>query len=205
MNINEATHRKVDRMICRTGAGAGRKSVLPDCARHDSRLTKERLLKTAIATTAIMLLLGLSTLTAHSADKPPVQADASEKPARLPMVSDAWARATVPGQSVGAAYMKIDSSYRATLAGIESDVSRSAEVHTMRHQNGVMQMRAQKQFEVPAGQRVELAPGGTHLMLLGLKKPLKAGETIQLNMTFVDGAGATTVVPVSVPVRPFGQ
>jgi copper(I)-binding protein len=173
-------------------------------AERESRL-KERVLNTAVVMAAVMLLLGLTPFNAHAADKRDAQASASSRTTRFPAVSGAWARATVPGQSVGAAYMKIDSPFNATLAGIESDVSQSAEVHTMRHQNGVMQMRKLNKLDIPAGQRVELVPGGAHLMLLGLKKPLKAGETLQLNMTFVDSAGAQTVVPVSVPIRPLGQ
>lgn len=165
--------------------------------RHDLWL-KERFLKMVVTMTAAVLLLGWSALTAHAAGKIDIQA-------RSPAVSGAWARATVPGQSVGAVYMKIDSPVAVTLVGIESDVSRSAEIHSMRHQNGVMQMRAQKQLDVPAGQSIDLAPGGTHLMLLGLKKPLKAGEWLQLQVTFVDVADVKTIVPVSVPIRPFGQ
>lgn len=159
----------------------------------------------AVQRTAMLLLWGLSIFTAQAADKNDTQASTSAHATRSPAISGAWARATVPGQSVGAAYMKIASPVDTNLTGIESDVSQSAEVHSMRRQNGVMQMRAQKQLDVPAGQSIDLAPGGTHLMLLGLKKPLKAGESLQLKMTFVDGAGTKTVVPVRVPIRPFGQ
>jgi copper(I)-binding protein len=203
MNRNSAVHRAAG-MVCgyskRIDCDAGHLVR----ARHDLKL-KESLLKTVIAMTAVSLLLGLPALTAHAADKTDIQTSTPVRAAHAPAISGAWARATVPGQSVGAAYMKIDSPFDTALAGIESDVSQSAELHSMRHQNGVMQMRAQKQLDVPAGQSVDLAPGGTHLMLLGLKKPLKAGESLQLKMTFIDSAGTRTIVPVSVPIRPFGQ
>jgi copper(I)-binding protein len=204
MNKSSAVRRGADQMVYHTRINADLRMSRFVRDERESRL-KERVLNTAIVMAAVMFLLGLTSFNAHAADKRDAQASASSRTTRLPAVSGAWARATVPGQSVGAAYMKIDSPFNATLIGIESDVSQSAEVHTMRHQNGVMQMRAQKQLDVPAGQRVELVPGGAHLMLLGLKKPLKAGETLQLTMTFVDSAGARIVVPVSVPIRPFGQ
>lgn len=75
----------------------------------------------------------------------------------------------------------------------------------MEHQNGVMRMRALGPLQVAAGTTVELAPGGTHLMLLGLNKPLKAGETLQLKMTFARAGQTTTVLVVDLPIRPVGQ
>jgi copper(I)-binding protein len=204
MNKSSAVRRGADQMVYHTRIKADLRMSRFVRAECDSWF-KERVLKMAFVMAAAMLLLGLSTFNAHAADKRDAQASASSRATRLPVVSGAWARATVPGQSVGAAYMKIDSPFNVTLIGIESDVSRSAEVHTMRHQNGVMQMRKLNKLDIRAGQRMELAPGGAHLMLLGLKKPLKVGETLQLNMTFVDSAGAQTVVPVSVPIRPLGQ
>jgi copper(I)-binding protein len=200
MSKSIAVRRGADQMVYHTRINAELQMSRFVHAERDSWL-KERVFNTAIVMAAVMLLLGLSPFKAHAADKRDAQASTSS----LPAVSGAWARATVPGQSVGAAYMKIDSPVNATLTGIESDVSQSAEVHTMRHQNGVMQMRKLNKLDIPAGQPVELAPGGAHLMLLGLKKPLKVGETLQLNMTFVDSAGAKTIVPVSVPIRPLGQ
>ena len=173
-------------------------------ARLDLRVN-ENFLKIATTMAVMSLVVVCSILTAHAADQKDTRPSTSIGTAHSPAISHAWARATVPGQAVGAAYMKIYSAVDTTLTGIESDVSRSVEVHSMRHQNGVMQMRAQKQLEVPAGQGVDLAPGCIHLMLLGLKKPLKAGESLQLKMTFVDGAGNRTIVPVRVPIRPFGQ
>ena len=168
-------------------------------------LSKYGLSRPAAVLACAAFLSGLSPLTADAAGEDGKRTGNKTAASRSPAISDAWARATVPGQDVGAAFMTIDSPVDVRLIGIESDVARTAEIHSMRHQNGVMQMRAQKQVGVPAGQRVELVRGGTHLMLLGLKKPLKAGEEFQLKLTFADSAGARMIVPVSVPVRPFGQ
>jgi copper(I)-binding protein len=120
-------------------------------------------------------------------------------------VKDPWARATVPGQPVGAAYMKIESKTHATLVHVETDVAREVQVHHMQMQDGVMKMRDHGALEVFPGKTVELAPGGLHLMLMGLKKPLDSGDTIALKMTFVDGTKAKSTSVVTVPVRPLGQ
>lgn len=168
-------------------------------------LMKEPLTKMALTMVTAVVLAGFSTVTAYATEKKEKQAATSSGAMRSPSISDAWARATVPGQPVGAAYMKINSATGAVLTAIESDVSPSVQVHSMTHQNGVMQMRKLNKLDIPAGQTVELAPAGNHLMLTGLKKPLKAGESLQLKMTFIDHAGRTVVVPASVPIRPLGQ
>lgn len=125
--------------------------------------------------------------------------------ASAPQVSDAWARATVPGQPVGAAYMKIDSAVAATLTRVETEVAKQVQVHNMQMEGGVMKMRDHGQLEIPAGKMVVLAPGGLHLMLLGLKQPLKAGENVQMTLTFVDANKKKTTSVITVPVRPIGK
>jgi copper(I)-binding protein len=120
-------------------------------------------------------------------------------------VKEPWARATMPGQPVGAAYMKIESTTPATLVQVETDVAREVQVHQMQVQDGVMKMRDQGALELPPGKTIELAPGGLHLMLMGLKKPLNSGDTIALRMTFVDSKKAKSTSVVTVPVRPLGQ
>lgn len=119
-------------------------------------------------------------------------------------VNDPWARATVPKQPTGAVYMKINSTSDATLLSAETPAAKEVQVHTMHMHNDVMRMREHGQLDVPAGKTVDLAPGGLHLMLLGLKKPLAAGETVPLKMTFSDAKGKRTTT-VNVPVRPFGK
>jgi copper(I)-binding protein len=125
--------------------------------------------------------------------------------AHAPKISDAWARATVPGQPVAAAYMKIDSAVAATLTHVETDVAKQVQVHNMQIEGGVMKMREHGQLEIPAGKTVTLAPGGLHLMLLGLKQPLKAGDSIQMQLTFVDANKKKTTSAINVPVRPIGK
>lgn len=116
-------------------------------------------------------------------------------------VTDAWARATVPGQDVGAAYMNLKSDQAAKLVAIKTPVADSVEIHEMSMKNGVMKMRMQEALDLPAGQTVKLEPGGFHLMLIDLKKPLKAGDKIELSLSLKDAKGKLTSKKITVPVR----
>src|SRR3989441_12376110 len=117
-------------------------------------------------------------------------------------VTDAWARATVPGQPVGAAYLNLTSARGATLTRISSDTAGTVQMHAMSEEGGVMRMRELERLELPAGQTVRLAPAGTHLMLLQMKKPLRAGESIALEVTLVDKAGQSSGFGTAGPGRP---
>lgn len=97
----------------------------------------------------------------------------------LVSITDAWVRPTNPGQEVGAAYMTFTSKQDLTLVSIESDVTDSIEIHNMTMENGVMKMRMMENLPLKAGMPYKLAPGGFHLMLFDLKKPLTAG--LQVN------------------------
>lgn len=116
-------------------------------------------------------------------------------------VTEAWARATVPGQKVAGAYMQIKSAMDARLVGVASPVAGSAEVHWMKMEDGTMRMRAIDALDLPAGKAVELAPGGYHIMLFQLKQPLVAGERVALTLEFETSAGEKLQVPVSAEIR----
>jgi hypothetical protein len=88
----------------------------------------------------------------------------------------------VPGQSVAAGYMKLRSSEPATLVGIHTPLAPAAEVHEMSMQGGVMKMRPINRLSLPAGRVVELKPGGYHLMLMNVTKPLKTGDKVPLKL-----------------------
>jgi periplasmic copper chaperone A len=115
-------------------------------------------------------------------------------------VTNAWARAT-PGRSeVGAAYVTVQSPTADRLVAVSSPVATKAELHTMTMSGTVMQMRPVAAIDIPAGQPVTLAPDGLHIMLEGLKKPLRAGQSFPLTLTF-EKAGKKTV---KVAVQPVG-
>ena len=81
-------------------------------------------------------------------------------------ISDAWARATVPGQSVSGAYMHIQSGVPLKLVKVESPIAAISEIHNMSMKEGVMSMSAVSSVDIPAKQAVDLKPGGYHVMLM---------------------------------------
>ena len=97
-----------------------------------------------------------------------------------------YARATVPGQAVGGGYLKLVNQGKAAdrLIGVSAEVSQSVELHAMSMDGDVARMRQLDTVEVPAGQTVELKPGGLHLMFVGLKEPLKAGTRFPATLKF---------------------
>lgn len=95
-------------------------------------------------------------------------------------VDAAWSRATAPGQDVAMVDFAITSAKEATLVGFSSTSCKTAELHSMTHENGMMKMRAVESLALPAGKRIDLGKSGHHLMLIGLKAPLKAGESVPL-------------------------
>src|ERR1700716_3047157 len=94
----------------------------------------------------------------------------------------AGVRGTVRGQTTAGAYMELTSDRRASLLGAESPAAGSAEIHEMRMEGNVMRMRAVPRLELPPGKTVELRPGGHHMMLVGLKRPLKKGDLIPIHL-----------------------
>ena len=102
-------------------------------------------------------------------------------------IENAWVRPTTPGQDVGAAYMTFTSKQDVTLIRTTSDATESVEIHSMSMQNGVMKMRMLENLPIKAGKPYKLEPGGFHLMLFDLKKPLTAGQHVNFELTFKSG------------------
>jgi copper(I)-binding protein len=117
------------------------------------------------------------------------------------VISNAWVRASAPGQEVGAAYMTLQSTRDTTLIKTESATAGSVEIHSMTMNNGVMQMRRMDTLPLSAGKPTKLEPGGFHLMLFDLKNPLKAGEQVEFTLHFKDGTGKTSVMKLSAPIK----
>ncbi len=115
-------------------------------------------------------------------------------------VEQAWARATVQGQKATGAFMKITATQATQLVAVATPVAGVAEVHEMKMEGGVMKMRAMPALDLPAGQAVELKPGGYHLMLMDLKAPLAKDSSVALTLTFRDAKGIETRQQVNVPV-----
>ena len=116
-------------------------------------------------------------------------------------VQDPWVRATVPQQKATGAFMQLTSPAAVKFISASSPLTPSVEVHEMAIQGDVMRMRQVQSVDLPAGQAVELKPGGHHIMLLDLKAPLAEGATVPLTLLFKDAAGKSGKIELQVPVR----
>lgn len=116
-------------------------------------------------------------------------------------VSEAWSRATAPGQEVGMVGLVITSQKDARIVAVTSPASETAEIHTMTMDNGVMKMRQLENRPLTAKKPATLGPGGDHLMLIGLKQPLKAGETVALTLTVQFADKSTEKINVTAQIR----
>jgi len=122
-------------------------------------------------------------------------------------VSDPWARLQPPSAEMSAAFLVIEN------AGTESDAlvgascacARAVELHVMQEVDGKMSMRQVERFAIPAGGRFALAPGGPHLMLIGLTAPLSTERPLELHLRFERGGEQTIVVPVRDPRTPAAK
>jgi copper(I)-binding protein len=117
-------------------------------------------------------------------------------------VTDPWMRATVPQQKSAGAFMRVQSATAARLVGVRSPVAEHSELHEMQMQGQTMRMHAVEGIDLPAGQPVDLASGGYHVMLFGLKHQLKAGETVPMTLLVEAAGNKRSEVQVTVPVKP---
>ena len=116
-------------------------------------------------------------------------------------VNDAWVRATVPGQKATGAFMKITAKDGGTLVAASSPAAGVVQVHEMKMDAGVMKMRELAAgLPLPAGQSVELKPGGYHVMLLDLKAPLQKDTLVPLTLVVKDAKGGETRIELQVKV-----
>jgi copper(I)-binding protein len=102
-------------------------------------------------------------------------------------VEGAWARPTVAGQQGGGGYMTITSAAADRIVGGSTPVAQRFELHTMSMKGDVMEMRQVESIELPAGKKVELKPGGLHVMFMGLKEPLKLGSKVPVTLKLEKG------------------
>ncbi|MDQ0559946.1 copper(I)-binding protein [Rhizobium mesoamericanum] len=110
-------------------------------------------------------------------------------------ISHPSTRAMVPGAKVGGGYLTLTNtgSIDDRLVTITSERAAKAEVHQMSVNNGVMTMRPVTDgLVIPAGQTIELKPGGYHIMFMDVAQPFKEGEMIKATMTF-EKAGSVDV------------
>lgn len=148
-------------------------------------------LSLATATTAALAALAPATLAAQVTQATTVTA------------RSAWVREAPASRKVTAVFLVLENSgatARSLVSGT-ADVADTLELHEMKREGGMMAMSPVKEIVVPARGQVELRPGGLHLMLFGLKKPLLPGETVNVTLRFDDGS----TVAIAASVRAMGQ
>jgi copper(I)-binding protein len=114
-------------------------------------------------------------------------------------VSDAWVRSPVIIDQAGAAYLVIQNNGATEdkLVSAESEAAKMVELHESMESGGMMSMAPVPNIPIPANGKVELKPGSFHMMLMGLTRPLKTGDKVQLTLNF-EKAGK---VPVTAEVK----
>jgi copper(I)-binding protein len=117
-------------------------------------------------------------------------------------VKDAWIRGTVAGQKATGAFMSLTARSPARLVAASSPAAGVVEIHSMKMESGVMKMFAVDGIDLPANRTVKLAPGGYHVMLMDLKRTLKAGERVPMRLTLELAGKKRETVDLDVEVRP---
>jgi copper(I)-binding protein len=118
-------------------------------------------------------------------------------------VTEPWARATVAQQTASGAFMQLRSPVAARLVAVSTPVAASAELHKMEMSGQMMKMRQVDSIDLPAGQVVNLGSGGYHIMLMGLKRQLKEGDTVPLSLVVEGKGGKRETITVNAPVKPL--
>lgn len=147
----------------------------------------------ALAASVVFVTAGAGSAAAH------------EYTAKSVKVAHPWARATPPGAKVGAAYLEIAAAKQGadTLIGARAEVAGRVEIHTHKHEDGIMKMQQIERLPVAAGQSVVLKPSGDHIMLMDLKKPLVEGDLLPITLVF-EKAGEITVEATVEPIGAKG-
>lgn len=118
-------------------------------------------------------------------------------------VAEPWVRATVPAQKATGAFMQLKSDADARLVSATSPVAGVVEIHEMVMDKDVMKMNAIDGLALPAGQAVELKPGGYHVMLMDLKGQVKEGDQVPLTLTVENKDGSRQTIELTAPARPL--
>ncbi|HTZ35175.1 MAG TPA: copper chaperone PCu(A)C [Stellaceae bacterium] len=139
---------------------------------------------------SISLALGATLLLLAAQAAPAAAQDAGVK------IENPWARATPAGAQTAAAYATLLAPQGDRLVSVATPVAKQAQLHSMSMEGGVMKMRQVDGVDLPPGQAVSLKPGGYHIMLMGLAKPLEAGQSFPLTLTFAHAGARSVTVPI---------
>jgi len=114
-------------------------------------------------------------------------------------ISNAWVRLLPPMVKTTAAYMDIKSAENDTLLSVSSVLAERVEIHESSMENGMMSMDHVSQVKIPKNTLVSLSPQGMHLMLIGLKQPLKKNNTYPFTLNFKQAGKIDVLIPVRNP------
>ena len=138
----------------------------------------------APATFALTLLIGAPPLLAGGPDV---------------FIEDAWSRASIGTSRPGVAYMTLRNTGAepVVVTGLRTDLAMMPMIHaTTTDAQGVTRMSHMEEVEIAAGETVALEPGGMHVMLMDLQRPMVEGESYTLSLDFADGTEASVDVPI---------
>lgn len=120
-------------------------------------------------------------------------------------VDGPWVRATAPGQKVAGGFMTLTADADMVLVGGASPVSKHVELHYMKMDNGVMEMREMKEIPLPKDKAVSLEPGGLHVMFIDLRAPIKPGQKVPLTLRVKGADGKEQKLDVEAEARRSGS
>lgn len=139
-------------------------------------------------------VLGSSLLLAALLSMPALAGSAADEV----LVANPYARAVPPVADNSAVFMTLKNTGASdhAVTAATSTAAEVVELHTHIMDGEVMRMRQVEKIDLEAGKATVLEPGGLHVMLLGLKRPLSAGSTVQVDLTFADGSSKTVTAPI---------
>jgi copper(I)-binding protein len=125
-------------------------------------------------------------------------AGCGQDPAAPIVVVEPWIKEPLPSRAITAGFLKLENrgSGEEVLLGIERADAAAVEMHEMSHEGDMMKMRKMARWTIPGQGSLTLAPGGRHLMFLGLRRQLVEGDTVQLTLHFKRAGDHTLSVPV---------
>ena len=114
-------------------------------------------------------------------------------------IDQPWMRATPPGAKVAGGFMTVTNKGASPdrLIAAASPVAERVELHVHVHEAGMMKMKHVAGFDIPAGGKFVLKPGGAHLMFFDIKRPIKQGETIPVTLKFEKAGELKVEYPVA--------
>ena len=116
-------------------------------------------------------------------------------------ITDAWVRATVPGQQSTGAFMTVTASTDSKLVSAQSPVAKTVQIHQSSMANDVMSMQEVASVDLPAGKPVTLDSNSYHVMLIDLQKQVKEGDQVPITLTVEDAKGAMQNIEVQATAR----